>query len=62
MQQIIVFLIVFAAAGYTLLGLYRKFKGQGGCGCGCSGCDGEPEGDKETCSGLYALRRILLKF
>lgn len=37
-EQIIVILIVIAAAGYTVYRFSLKLKGASG-GCGCSGCD-----------------------
>lgn len=44
MQEIIVFIIIGAACGFTIRNMWRKFKSKEECGCGCAGCT-----EKEQC-------------
>jgi len=42
MENLIVWVIVAGALGFTIKGFIKTYKGEGGCGCSgsCSGCTG----------------------
>ncbi|MBW1722115.1 MAG: FeoB-associated Cys-rich membrane protein [Deltaproteobacteria bacterium] len=39
MDDVIVYLIIFLAAGLLALNYFRRSKNKDDCGCGCSTCD-----------------------
>ena len=38
-QEIIVWVLIAAALGWSIRNICRRFKGQSACGCGCGRCE-----------------------
>ena len=56
MEDIIVWIVVFAALVFTIRSIVKVYKGDGGCDC-ASGCSSCPSEDKNACGQTDFLKK-----